>query len=44
MRENSVHAIDDPKYASVIERMRAAIPNPSDAATPMPEVLKNTRE
>jgi arylsulfatase A-like enzyme len=38
------NAIDDPGYAAVIERMRAAIPNPSDAATPMPEVLKNKQE
>lgn len=38
------NAIDDPEYASVIEKMRAAIPNPSDVATPLPEVLKNTRD
>jgi arylsulfatase A-like enzyme len=36
--------IDAPEYAPVIERMRAAIPSPSNAATPLPEVLKNTRE
>lgn len=36
--------IDDPNYAQVIRKMRAAIPSPSDAATPLPSVLGNTRE
>jgi arylsulfatase A-like enzyme len=36
--------IDNPECAQVISEMRAAIPNPPDAATPMPEVLKNTRQ
>jgi arylsulfatase A-like enzyme len=36
--------IDDPEYAQVIRKMRAAIPSPSDAATPLPSVLGNTRE
>jgi arylsulfatase A-like enzyme len=33
--------IDSPKYASIINNMRAAIPTPSDAAIPLPMVLRN---
>ncbi|HYW80600.1 MAG TPA: sulfatase-like hydrolase/transferase, partial [Thermoguttaceae bacterium] len=36
--------IDHPEYAPVINKMRAAIPSSSDAATPLPEVLSNPRE
>ena len=36
--------IGAPEYAPVIERMRAAIPSPSDAATPLPAILSETRE
>ncbi len=34
--------IDDPQYASLIEKMRRAIPSPTDAAIPLPEVLRNS--
>ncbi len=36
--------IDNSKYAPVIAEMRAALPSPSDAATPLPAVLSDTRE
>jgi arylsulfatase A-like enzyme len=32
--------IDDSKYASVIKKMRAAVPSPSEAAIPLPSLLK----
>jgi arylsulfatase A-like enzyme len=35
--------IDDPEYAPVISKMRAAIPSPSNSATPLPEQLSNTQ-
>ena len=33
--------IDSPAYAPIINNMRAAIPTPSDAAIPLPMVLRN---
>lgn len=35
--------IDHPEYASVIEQMRAAIPSPSEMATPLPSILSQKK-
>jgi hypothetical protein len=32
--------IDNPKYAPIIKKMRAAIPSSSEAAIPLPRMLK----
>jgi arylsulfatase A-like enzyme len=37
------NVIDDAKYGSLLESMRAAVPVPPVAATPMPEVLSKAR-
>jgi arylsulfatase A-like enzyme len=33
--------IDNPEYDAVVKQMRAAIPSASEAATPLPELLRN---
>jgi arylsulfatase A-like enzyme len=36
--------IESPRYAPAIEKLRSAIPDPSDAATPLPEMLTRKKE
>lgn len=38
------NVIENPEYAPVIKKMRAAIPSPLDKATPLPAVLSKTRQ